>query len=237
MKKMLTVALALIMMLSLMSISAFAMEADTASTIAQVVFDTSCKSKEFNVSADFMVISLTNSKNVREIFGEDLGYVVWSADQLTADQQTALFDYMQENGHGQFKHMNAGNTEFLFADNNPYTAGVTFELVDGQINALSAEIKNSNVWNMVAYGTLAAETEETTEETTEVAVINEIVESIVVNTIIEETVPMAGTVIIDEEPIPLADVPATGDPLTLMAAVSLLSGAGVYFTRKKRDEE
>ena len=49
--------------------------------------------------------------------------------------------------------------------------------------------------------------------------------------------PSMGDFIIDEDDVPLADAPATGDPLTVMAAMSILSGAGVYFTRKKRDEE
>ena len=54
---------------------------------------------------------------------------------------------------------------------------------------------------------------------------------------LQPSVPSMGDFFIDEEDVPLADVPATGDPLTVMAAMSALSAAGVYFTRKKRDEE
>ncbi|MBQ4550871.1 MAG: Cna B-type domain-containing protein, partial [Oscillospiraceae bacterium] len=49
--------------------------------------------------------------------------------------------------------------------------------------------------------------------------------------------PTQGDFFIDDEDVPMADVPATGDPLTVMAAMSALSAVGVYFTRKKRDEE
>lgn len=117
MKKLLSAAIALITMLCLMGISAFALEGVTPS-VENMVFDTSGKSKEFNVDADF-IISLTNSKNVREIFG-DLGYVVWSPVELTDDEQAAIFTYLQTNGKGQFNNkMNAGNTEFLAGVNNP----------------------------------------------------------------------------------------------------------------------
>ena len=47
----------------------------------------------------------------------------------------------------------------------------------------------------------------------------------------------APVIVIEEELVPLADVPKTGDPLTVMAAMSILSGVGVYFTRKKREGE
>ena len=55
----------------------------------------------------------------------------------------------------------------------------------------------------------------------------------------DENVPMAGgnDVIILDEDVPLIDAPATGDPLTVMAAMSILSGAGVFLTRKKREDE
>ena len=45
-----------------------------------------------------------------------------------------------------------------------------------------------------------------------------------------------GEDIFDEE-IPLADAPKTGDPSALMAAMSVVSGAGLFLLRKKRDEE
>jgi hypothetical protein len=54
---------------------------------------------------------------------------------------------------------------------------------------------------------------------------------------LQPSVPTQDDFFIDDEDVPMADVPATGDPLTVMAAMSALSAAGVYFTRKKRDEE
>ena len=54
---------------------------------------------------------------------------------------------------------------------------------------------------------------------------------------LQPSAPTQDETIIDETDIPLADVPETGDPLTVMAAMSVLSAAGVYFTGKKRDEE
>ena len=44
------------------------------------------------------------------------------------------------------------------------------------------------------------------------------------------------TIILDDD-VPLADVPKTGDPLTVLAAISALSGAGLFLTRKKREDE
>ena len=54
---------------------------------------------------------------------------------------------------------------------------------------------------------------------------------------LQPSAPTQDETVIDETDIPLADVPETGDPLTVMAAMSVLSAAGVYFTGKKRDEE
>jgi len=52
--------------------------------------------------------------------------------------------------------------------------------------------------------------------------------------IIEEEPPLID---LEDDDVPMIDAPKTSDPLTMMAAVSALSGAGLFLTRKKREEE
>ncbi len=46
-----------------------------------------------------------------------------------------------------------------------------------------------------------------------------------------------GLIEIPDEDVPLADVPKTGDPITLYAALAVLCGGGMVLLRKKEDEE
>ena len=49
-------------------------------------------------------------------------------------------------------------------------------------------------------------------------------------------IPSVLKIIIDED-VPMAAVPKTGDAMAIVAALSVLSGAGVCFTCKKRSEK
>ena len=50
----------------------------------------------------------------------------------------------------------------------------------------------------------------------------------------EEDVPLAD---LPEEEVPLAVLPATGDASALWMVLSALSGAGLFLTRKKNEED